>query len=141
MKVLLLSAVIMGMWGNVFAQDSLAKKQPLAKKSKVHTFITSHAGATLEAVRELGEVKLYMMVDDVEQYEKLYVERSDESQTYFTQIKPIDVTPGKYPDNYIEVIDKYPVSSKMTNLYRLKAVTADGITKMFAPVSVIMPSK
>jgi len=106
-----------------------------------HKFKEIRTGATLEAVREQNVVKLYILVDDIEQYSEILIERSDELQKNFSQCKEIEVEKGKYKNNYVELIDQYPLSSKMTNLYRIKAVTSEGIMKMFPPVPITFLAK
>lgn len=106
-------------------------------KQLPHKFKELKIGATLEAIREPKLVKLYLIVDDIEQYDQILVERSDEQQKNFSQCKAVTITKGKYPNNYIELVDQYPLSPKMANVYRLKTVDAEGITKMFPPVPVL----
>ena len=123
----------------MFGQET--KDQYLARINAQlpHQFKELKTRATLEAIRELGVVKLYMLIDDIEQYEQILVERSDEAQKYFSQCKQIDILPGKFKNNYLETIDKYPVSSRMTNLYRLKAISKEGFVCMFAPIAISVP--
>ena len=104
-----------------------------------HAFKELKTGATIEAVREQGAVKVYMLIDDIEQYDQVMVERSDEMQINFSQCKQITIEKGKYKNNYLEVVDRYPLSPKMSNLYRIKTVTADGIMRMYPPVAIIIP--
>jgi hypothetical protein len=114
----------------------ISNAQTVALKGVPHKFKEIRTGATLEAVKEHGVVKLYILVDDIGQYDEIMVERSDEQQQNYSQCKDIKIEKGKYPNNYVETEDKYPVSSKMTNVYRLKAITADGIMKMFPAVAI-----
>ena len=104
-----------------------------------HDFKEIKTGATIEAVREQGAVKVYMLIDDIEQYDQVMVERSDEMQVNFAQCKLITIEKGKYKNNYLEVVDRYPLSPKMSNLYRIKTVTADGIMRMYPSVPITIP--
>lgn len=106
-----------------------------------HKFKELKVGATLEAVREQNTVKLYMLVDDVEQYEQIIVERCGEQQNNFARCKVVQVQKGKYKNNYVEVTDQYPLPPKMTNQYRIKTITSEGITRMFPPVPVVYPDE
>jgi F0F1-type ATP synthase beta subunit len=107
-------------------------------KDLPHKFKAIKTDATLEVIREQNNViKIYMLIDDIEQYDEILVERSDELQKNYSQCKEITIVKGKYKNNYIELTDQYPLSSKMANVYRLKAITSEGIMRMFPPVSVI----
>lgn len=92
----------------------------------------------MEAVRYLDIVKLYILIDDIEQYEQILIERSDELGSNYSQCKLIKVERGKYPNNYVELTDRYPFSSRMTNLYRIKTITSENIMRMYAPVPITM---
>lgn len=105
-------------------------------KSLPHKFKAINVGATLEAVRDQEIVKLYLLVDDIGQYEQLLIERSDEFGGNFSQCKLISIENGKYPNNYLELTDRYPVSTKMATMYRVKTITSDGIIRMYPPVAV-----
>lgn len=122
---------------SLYAQESRQAYLERINKELPHQFKELKLGATLEAVRTPNDVQLYLLVDDVEQYEEVLIERSDDTQTNFAQCKRIEVVSGKFRHNYIEVVDRYPLSSKMTNVYRVKCVTPEGIVRMFAPVPVI----
>ena len=101
-----------------------------------HKFKSINVGATLEAVRVQETVKVYVLIDDIEQYEQVLIERSDEFGTNFAQCKLLHVESGKYRNNYLELTDRYPVSTKMATLYRIKTVTSDGIIRMYPAVAV-----
>jgi hypothetical protein len=106
-------------------------------KDLPHKFKSIKTGATLEAVREQKVVKIYMLIDDIEQYDEVLVERGDELQPNYGQCKEIHIEKGKYKNNYIEITDQYPLSSKMSNTYRIKTITSEGIMRMYPPVSLI----
>lgn len=137
-SIVTLSLALLVGAGSVSAQQGTAPNAYLQKINKLlpHQFKTLKTAATLEAVREKDVVKVYLLVDDIEQYDQLLVERSDETQTNYSQCKVIQVEKGKYPNNYIEVVDRYPLSPKMSNLYRLKSIDKDGILRMYPPVSI-----
>ena len=105
-------------------------------KTLPHQFKDIRTGSTLEAVRMQQTVQVYILIDDIEQYEQVLIERSDEMGVNFSQCKQIRIQHGKYPKNYIEITDRYPLSSKMTNVYRIKTVTSDGIIRTYAPVAI-----
>jgi hypothetical protein len=107
-------------------------------KDSPHKFKELKIGATLEVVREHNVVNIYMLIDDIEQYDEILVERSDEQQKNYSQCKEVKIEKGKYKNNYVELVDHYPLSPKMSNLYRIKAITAEGIMKMFPPVPITM---
>lgn len=90
----------------------------------------------MEAIRIQESVKVYVLVDDIEQYEQVLIERSDEFGINFSQCKLINVEKGKYRNNYLELTDKYPVSTKMATMYRIKTITSDGIIRMYPAVPV-----
>jgi hypothetical protein len=106
-----------------------------------HKFKEVKMGATLEAVKDHGVVKLYILVDDIEQYSQLIIERSDEMQNNFAQCKEVNIQKGKYKSNYLTIEDHYPLSNKMSNLYRIKTITADGIMRMYPAVPIIFDEK
>ena len=114
------------------------KTQAAAAKPIPHQFKEIKIGATLEAVREHNDVRLYILVDDIEQYDEISIERGD-GQNNFGQCKLIKVEKGKYPNNYIEVVDQYPLSPKMSNIYRIKTVTSEGIMRMYPSVTITYP--
>jgi hypothetical protein len=114
-------------------QDSNLQKM---NKDLPHKFKELKTAATLEVVREQKVVKIYMLIDDIEQYDQVMVERSDELQKNFSQCKVIQIEKGKYKNNYVELVDNYPLSPKMTNVYRIKTITADGIMRMYPPVPI-----
>jgi hypothetical protein len=117
------------------AENSALQK---VNKDLPHKFKEIKTDATLEVIREQNNViKIYMLIDDIEQYDEILVERSDEMQKSFSQCKEITIVKGKYKNNYIELTDQYPLSSKMTNVYRLKTINSEGIMRMFPPVPVI----
>ena len=67
------------------AQQQPAQPAPATFLEKInkelpHKFKEIRTGATLEAVREQTVVKIYMLIDDIEQYSEILVERSDEQQ-------------------------------------------------------------
>ncbi|MCW3124488.1 MAG: hypothetical protein JWO03_146 [Bacteroidetes bacterium] len=103
-----------------------------------HKFKEIRTGSTMEVIRTQEIVKIYALIDDIEQYEQVLIERSDELGTNYGQCKLIKVEKGKYTNNYIEMTDRYPVSSKMSNLYRVKTITSDGIIRTYAPVPITM---
>ena len=131
---LMTTALLMGL--SVCAQPAESDLQK-ANKNIPHKFKELKTGTTLEVVREKTDVKIYMLIDDIDQYEQILVERSDEMQLNYSQCKVIEVTKGKYKNNYVELVDHYPLSPKMSNLYRIKTVTPDGIMRMYAPVPII----
>ena len=106
-----------------------------ANKVLPHKFKELKTGATLEAVRGQRSVTVYMLIDDIEQYDEILVERSDE-QMNFGQCKVIKIEKGKYPNNYLEIVDNYPLPTKVSNVYRIKAVTSEGIMRMFPAVPI-----
>ena len=121
----------------LLAQDSTATAY-LQKINKTlpHQFKRLSTLATLEAVRGQGFVKIYMLIDDVEQYEQILIERSDEMGVNFSQCGFISIEKGKFKNNYIEYTDRYPVSPKMNILYRIKTIDPEGIMRMLPPSSV-----
>lgn len=132
----LVLVVILFASGTIMAQETKAEYLERLNATLPHQFKELNTGATMEAVRTKNEVHLYLLVDDVTQYEQLLIERSDEMQQNFSQCKLIDVATSKFDRNYIEAIDRFPVSSRMTNVYRLKAITPEGIVRMFAPIAI-----
>ena len=100
-----------------------------------HKFKELKIGATLEAVRDHGVVRFYVIVDDIEQYGEIVIERSDELGGY-TQCKSIKIQKGKFKNNYFQLDDQYPLSAKTANQYRIKALTDDGIIRIYAPVAI-----
>ena len=124
---------------SVCAQDTLAVSHKRGMdKPLPHHFQEMKTGATLEAVRDNDAVKLYLMIDSIEQYSEVLIERSEETQTTYAQCKMIKVEKGKYPKNYVELMDHYPLSSKMPNQYRIKGITPEGIVRIFPAVPVSM---
>jgi predicted DNA-binding protein (MmcQ/YjbR family) len=134
--ILAVAALLIGV--SVHAQQP-ADNDYLQKINKElpHKFKELKTGTTLEVIREQKVVKIYMLIDDLEQYEQILVERSDEQQMNYSQCKVIQIVKGKHKNNYIEVTDQYPLSPKMSNLYRIKTITADGIMRMYPPVPIM----
>lgn len=132
--ILVIATLMMGL--SICAQPAQTDLQK-ANKDIPHKFKELHTGVTLEVIRDKTEVKIYMLVDDIDQYDEILVERSDEQQINYSQCKDIKVTKGKYKNNYMELVDRYPLSSKMTNLYRIKTITPDGIMRMYPPVPIV----
>ena len=133
---LLLFYVWMG-YMPVIAQDSTANAYlQRLNKTLPHAFKHLNTVATLEAVRGQGFVKIYMLIDDVEQYEQVMIERSDEMGINFGQCGFIEIVKGKYKNNYIEFTDRYPVSPKMQIQYRIKTIDAEGNMRMLPPVGI-----
>jgi hypothetical protein len=133
---LLLTAVSLG--AQQSAADTYLEK---INKTLPHKFKQLHTGATLEAVREQRVVKIYMLIDDIEQYDQILVERGDQLQNNFGQCKVVQIEKGKYKNNYLEVVDNYPLPPKMSNIYRIKTVTSEGIMRMYPPVAVEMQAE
>jgi hypothetical protein len=125
----------MSVWSQAISGEYLNEMNKILP----HKFKEIRTGSTIEVIRDLNAVKIYLLVDDIEQYEQILIERSDEAQTNFSQCKLLMVGRGKYPNNYVELTDHYPFSSKMSNLYRVKTITSDGIIRMYAPVTIIIP--
>lgn len=136
-----LALVMVLVAGAVFAQPEDQKYLEKINKDLPHKFKELRTGATLEVVREQKVVKIYMLIDDIEQYDQVLVERSDELQKNYSQVRVIQIEKGKFKNNYVELVDNYPLSPKMSNLYRIKTVTAEGITRMYAPVPIVMASE
>ena len=123
--------------GTLSAQRPPSEDSYLAKINMElpHKFKELRIGATLEAVRDHGVVRFYVIVDDIEQYSDIVIERSDELGDY-AQCKTIKIQKGKFKNNYFQLDDQYPLSSKTANQYRIKALTADGIIRIYAPVAI-----
>ncbi len=107
-------------------------------KELPHKFRELKTGTTLEVVREQKVVKIYMLIDDIEQYDQILVERSDEQQRNYSQCKAVQIDKGKFKNNYVELVDQYPLSPKMSNVYRIKTITSEGIMRMYPPVPIVM---
>ena len=101
-----------------------------------HKFGELKVGATLEAVRDHGVVRFYILVDDIEQYGEIVIERRGELGHDFALCKTVKVQKGKFKNNYLELVDQYPLPSKTASQYRIKAMTDDGIMRIFPPVSI-----
>jgi hypothetical protein len=121
---------------SLYAQKSVDPYIEKANNAVPHKFKEIKTGATLEVIRDQHAVKIYMLIDDIEQYDEVLVERGDELQKNYSQCKVIQIEKGKYKNNYVELIDQYPLSPKMSNVYRVKTVTSEGITRMYPPVSI-----
>lgn len=121
------------------AQAMSAEELARMNQALPHKFKEIRTGTTIEAVRNQEVVKLFVLVDDIEQYDQILIERSDELGTNFSQCKLVTIKKGKYPNNYIELADHYPVSSKMSNLYRIKTISPEGIIRMYSAVPISMP--
>ena len=117
--------------------------KPVEKKSEAvaapaksaHVFKSFGTLYTLEGERKAGEMKLYIKLDDIQQYSQVLVERGTLGGGY-APCKVINLKPGEYPDGIIETEDKYPLSSRVDCSYRVKVVTTDGSTKTFPPVTI-----
>ena len=101
-----------------------------------HKFKELRIGATLEAVRDHGVVRFYVIVDDIEQYSEIVIERSGELGDSYSQCKSVKIQKGKFKNNYFQIVDEYPLSAKTSNQYRIKALTDDGIIRIYAPVGI-----
>lgn len=123
---------------SIYAQQSVQSAYlEKINKQLPHKFKDLKTGATLEVVRDKGVVRIYLLVDDIEQYDRIFVERGgDDKQNSFSQCKEIEIDKGKFKNNYVEVTDQYPLSSQMSNQYRIKTVTNEGIVRIFPPVAI-----
>jgi hypothetical protein len=121
------------------AQMMSPKDLAQINKGLPHKFKEIRTGTTIEVVRNPQVVKLFVLVDDIEQYDQILIERSDELGTNFSQCKLVTIKKGRYPNNYLELSDNYPVSSKMSNLYRIKTISPEGIIRMYPSVPISMP--
>jgi hypothetical protein len=133
--LLLLTLSFVGVHSQAMSPEELARINKLLP----HKFKEIRTGTTIEVVRNPQVVKLYVLVDDIEQYDQILIERSDELGTNFSQCKQVTIKKGKYPNNYIELTDHYPVSSKMSNLYRIKTISSEGIIRMYSAVPISIP--
>lgn len=105
---------------------------PSEVKTSNYTFKEINASYTLEGERKAGEMKLYIKLDDIDQYIQIQIERANGVGGYNT-CKTIAIKPGEYKNGVIETSDKFPLSSKTDSYYRIKATPADGSVKMFPP--------
>lgn len=105
---------------------------PSEVKTSNYTFKEINASYTLEGERKAGEMKLYIKLDDIDQYVQIQIERANGVGGYNT-CKTITIKPGEYKNGVIETSDKFPLSSKTDSYYRIKATAADGSVKMFPP--------
>ena len=93
---------------------------------------------SLNVRRGTGEVKLYLQVKDITQFDHIVIERSAESPDYFGKCRYISCSDVVVKDGYILETDKYPYSASKDVYYRIKTVTKDGVERAYP--AVLLPA-
>jgi hypothetical protein len=105
-------------------------------KPGLHKFKEYNNNYTLEAERKGTVVKLYLRMDDIEQYAEVILVRSQAELGNFTDVKHIPIIQGANKFEYVETEDRYPLPTKVGAAYKIRAITKDGAIRMFPAITL-----
>ncbi len=105
-------------------------------KPGLHKFKDYNNTYALEAERKGPIVKLYLKVDDIEQYAEVILVRSQAELGNFSDVRHIQVIKGANKFEYVETEDRYPLPTKVGAAYKIRAITKDGAIRMFPAITL-----
>ncbi len=129
--ITILALVAFAVTPRIYAQSTAQSSIPVFEKS-------ADEEVALNVRRGTGEVKLYLQIKDISQFDHIIVERSAESPSYFGKCRYISCTDVVIKDGYILETDRYPFSAAKDVYYRIKTVTKDGIERAYP--AVLLPA-
>ena len=101
---------------------------------KNSSFKSSDEEVAIEVQRIAGEVKLHLVVKNMNQYDHILIERSAETPDYFGKCKYISSADIKTENIDVVQIDRYPYAANKDVYYRIKTVTKNGIERAYPAV-------
>lgn len=110
--------------------------QKLDTKPGLHKFKDYNNTYALEAERKGPVVKLYLKMDDIEQYAEIILVRSQAELGNFSDVRHIPVIKGANKFEYVESEDRYPLPTKVGAAYKIRAITKDGAIRMFPAITL-----
>ncbi|MBL7801429.1 MAG: hypothetical protein JNL95_11950 [Chitinophagales bacterium] len=120
-------------------KDTSAKVSTTVKsdtKPGLHKFKDYNNTYALEAERKGPIVKLYLKMDDIEQYAEVILVRSQAELGNFSDVRHIQVIKGANKFEYVETEDRYPLPTKVGAAYKIRAITKDGAIRMFPAITL-----
>jgi len=105
-------------------------------KPGLHKFKNYNNTYALEAERKGPIVKLYLKMDDIEQYAEVILVRSQAELGNFSDVRHIQVIKGANKFEYVETEDRYPLPTKVGAAYKIRAITKDGAIRMFPAITL-----
>ena len=105
-------------------------------KPGLHKFKDYNNSYALEAERKGPIVKLYLKMDDIEQYAEVILVRSQAELGNFSDVRHIQVIKGANKFEYVETEDRYPLPTKVGAAYKIRAITKDGAIRMFPAITL-----
>jgi hypothetical protein len=105
-------------------------------KPGLHKFKDYNNTYALEAERKGPIVKLYLKMDDIEQYAEVILVRSQAELGNFSDVRHIQVIKGANKFEYVETEDRYPLPTKVGAAYKIRAITKDGAIRMFPAITL-----
>lgn len=105
-------------------------------KPGLHKFKDYNNTYALEAERKGPVVKLYLKMDDIEQYAEVILVRSQAELGNFSDVRHIQVIKGANKFEYVETEDRYPLPTKVGAAYKIRAITKDGAIRMFPAITL-----
>ncbi len=79
-------------------------------------------------------VKITLQFTDSSQYSYVTIERSIDPVIHFSQCKYLTPEKGKDGKRVYHLEDAYPLSTSQDMFYRIKTVSAEGVTRVYPPV-------
>lgn len=113
-----------------------AETPKVAKIAGLHKFKEAGTGYALEAERKGTVVKLYLRMEDIEQYAEVILVRGSAEVGNFTDVRHIEIIKGANKYEYVETEDRYPLSTKVASAYKVRAVTKDGAIRTFPAITL-----
>ncbi len=120
-------------------KDTTAKVLATIKsdtKPGLHKFKDYNSSYALEAERKGPVVKLYLKMDDIEQYAEVILVRSQAELGNFSDVRHITIIKGANKFEYVETEDRYPLPTKVGAAYKIRALTKDGAVRMFPAITL-----
>lgn len=95
----------------------------------------------MEVYRADGSIKLLVQLNNPADYSYITIERSLDNQNSFSQCKYFVPKEEKTVHGAITKDDVYTLSSSKDVYYRIKTVTADGVSRTYPPVRLPAPGE
>ena len=138
-KSILLITALVGSFFITFAGNGSApapESKTTVQKQWLFAPLASN-DVSLELERIDGNVILYLFSHTMKNVDLIYVEKSRNPYTGFTRCKTVKVQDHLVKSkNYISVVDDSPYDSNTECYYRIRTLSATGVTKMYSVVSL-----
>ena len=136
-KSILILAALIGSFYTTFAgsgvvspENSTVQKQWLFKPLSAND-------VSLELERLDGNVMLYLYSQNLRNVDMIYIEKSKDPTEGFTRCKAVKVSDFLVKSkNYINVADEAPYDANTDSYYRIRTVSSNGATKIYASVGL-----